>query len=38
MNQPEQKQENGSVIQGDCLEVLTGMPSNHFDALVTDPP
>ena len=28
----------GSVIQGDCLEVLKNMPSNHFDSLITDPP
>ena len=26
------------VIQGDCLEVLRGMPDNSVDAVVTDPP
>lgn len=26
------------VIQGDCLEVMRGMPDNYFDAIVTDPP
>ena len=26
------------VIQGDCLEVLKGIPDNYFDSLITDPP
>jgi site-specific DNA-methyltransferase (adenine-specific) len=26
------------VIQGDCLEVLPGLPAASFDAVVTDPP
>ena len=26
------------LIQGDCLEVLRGMPDNSVDAIVTDPP
>lgn len=28
----------GEVIQGDCLDVLRGMPAATFDAVVTDPP
>ena len=27
-----------NIIQGDCLEVMRGMPDNTFDAVVTDPP
>lgn len=26
------------VIQGDCLRVLRGLPSNSIDAVITDPP
>lgn len=26
------------IIQGDCLNVMQGFPSNHFSAIVTDPP
>ena len=26
------------IIQGDCLEVLKGIPDNYFDSLITDPP
>jgi site-specific DNA-methyltransferase (adenine-specific) len=27
-----------NLIQGDCLEVMCGLPSNSVDAVVTDPP
>ena len=27
-----------TVIQGDCLEILTTIPDNSIDAIVTDPP
>lgn len=27
-----------SIIHGDCLEVLRGLPDNSVDAIVTDPP
>lgn len=26
------------IIQGDCIEVMAGMPENSVDAVVTDPP
>ena len=26
------------VIQGNCLEVMSGWPSNHADLVVADPP
>ena len=26
------------IIQGDCLEVLKGMPDSSIDLIVTDPP
>lgn len=30
--------DNGSLIHGDCLEVLDAIPENSVDAVVTDPP
>lgn len=27
-----------TLHHGDCLEVLAGLPADHFDAIVTDPP
>lgn len=30
--------EGVKLIYGDCLEVLRGMPDNHVDSIVTDPP
>lgn len=26
------------IINGDCLEIMRGMPDNHISAIVTDPP
>jgi DNA modification methylase len=30
--------ENGTLYQGDCLEILRSMPDNSVDSVVTDPP
>lgn len=27
-----------NLHEGDCIEVLAGLPENHFDAIVADPP
>lgn len=27
-----------SLLQGDCLELMNGLPSNEFDCILTDPP
>jgi len=26
------------ILQGDCLEVMKGMPDNCIDTIITDPP
>ena len=31
------KYEN-EIIQGDCLEIMKGIPENTFDLIITDPP
>ena len=28
----------GSVIHGDCMEIMSGMPDKSIDAVITDPP
>lgn len=30
--------ELNKIYQGDCLEIMKGMPNNSVDAIVTDPP
>lgn len=27
-----------TLIHGDCLEVMSYLPDNSFDAIITDPP
>ena len=38
MNQPKNKGRIGSVLQGDCLEVMATLPDNSVDLICTDPP
>ena len=35
---PDNKENWGRVILGDCIEVLRGMPPASVDAVITDPP
>ena len=35
---PERLSELVTLYQGDCLEVLRGLPDGSFDAVITDPP
>lgn len=39
VNEPFFKSEDGSVVlhRGDCVEVMSALPSESIDALVTDP-
>jgi DNA modification methylase len=35
---PYSENDGAAIYQGDCLEVLRGMPADSMDAIVTDPP
>jgi len=30
--------EYNQIIQGDCIEIMKGIPDNYIDAVITDPP
>lgn len=38
MSKQQVEQYVNKVIQGDCLEVLRGIPDGSVDSIVTDPP